>query len=1094
MAASDGDPAPRLPTRLEAVCDGLIEAGWLLALVVTPVFFNPHGAVSFDPDKAAVLQCIVVLMAAAWLVKVAAGGRAWRPVAVRQAEGKPDSWPGTVAAIPLVVPAALIGASTVAASLLSVDPHLSWLGSHHRAQGASTEIAYLVVFALTLGHFRTRTQWRRAAFAIILSSVPVALYGLAQHLGLDPIEWAAERVRVGSTFGNPIFLGAYLVFAFFVTIGELTERIAGLVTPRPTPSPEAGSTHSRQVLQSGVLLCLLALQSVAMVLSGSRGPVLGLLAGGYTFLLVGLLAARRAVTGTPGRPSWLRAVLARAWLVVLGGGLAVVGLLAAVNLPASPVAGLRELPYVGRLGTAFDLESRTARVRQLIWQGSLDLLSSREPLRTPAGTPDGLHRWRPLIGHGPETFALAFGRFHPPELARIERRDAIPDRAHNDTFQLLVVQGALGWMAWTAFFCLVFYYTLSWLGFIASARRRLGFWAAVVGGAAAGAAAPVAITGSAVLSGVGLSAGLMLGLLCFVTVSALLGGASELIGFREVLILTVLAAVAGHYVELTFGIAITTTRVLLWFLAAVLVVAGEVWMPGTEAPSGRSRGGRGPDRGSRGRPAPTDGLTARWSGVAAGLLTGAILVASSYALLTNPAGAGRAGSVAARALFGADSGSGVFWMLLATWLAAAALAPSAGSAAAPGPRRPGAVAFIAASLLPWTAYTVIQASRLAGDRRLQTAGHELVQVIEHASLHVVVLGLALLLLAVALGAAIAAPVSTGPTRRRRALLGTLSAVVGGVVVVAAAAAILRPSRADAFLKNGNALAAAGRPRPAIELLERAAELDPAEPSHQLSLGTTAVAAAQSAAGPDDRAGLFAVAETAFVHARALAPLDPDHTQNLARLWVVQAQAAGDAERRTALLARAEREYAAALEMRPYSQQLVLEYVGVLEALGETDRVPELVERAVGLDPADVTASLKLASLRRRQADRARAAGDRQQEIRLLDDAIEVIGRAYAADPGSEAVALALAAMYARAGRIEDALAAYQAVLDRFGEDSRAHRVMALLELSAGRPELALGHAERSLALATPQEQAEAMQVMRQVRRVLPTANREPPPS
>ncbi|MCW5882588.1 MAG: hypothetical protein KIS91_16785, partial [Anaerolineae bacterium] len=53
-------------TRLPSFLDRLIEGGWLAALVVTPLFFNLLTARTFEPDKAALLRAIVLVMLAAW--------------------------------------------------------------------------------------------------------------------------------------------------------------------------------------------------------------------------------------------------------------------------------------------------------------------------------------------------------------------------------------------------------------------------------------------------------------------------------------------------------------------------------------------------------------------------------------------------------------------------------------------------------------------------------------------------------------------------------------------------------------------------------------------------------------------------------------------------------------------------------------------------------------------------------------------------------------------------------------------------------------------------------------------------------------------
>ena len=61
-------------TRLEGFCDKIIEASWLAALVVVPLFFNVYSSRVFEPDKITALRSIAVVAAIAWVVKTVEGG------------------------------------------------------------------------------------------------------------------------------------------------------------------------------------------------------------------------------------------------------------------------------------------------------------------------------------------------------------------------------------------------------------------------------------------------------------------------------------------------------------------------------------------------------------------------------------------------------------------------------------------------------------------------------------------------------------------------------------------------------------------------------------------------------------------------------------------------------------------------------------------------------------------------------------------------------------------------------------------------------------------------------------------------------------
>ncbi len=57
-------------TKLSNFCNGVLEAGWLAALVLAPLFFNTYSARVFEPDKESLVRSIALIIAAAWLLKL----------------------------------------------------------------------------------------------------------------------------------------------------------------------------------------------------------------------------------------------------------------------------------------------------------------------------------------------------------------------------------------------------------------------------------------------------------------------------------------------------------------------------------------------------------------------------------------------------------------------------------------------------------------------------------------------------------------------------------------------------------------------------------------------------------------------------------------------------------------------------------------------------------------------------------------------------------------------------------------------------------------------------------------------------------------
>ncbi len=317
-------------TRLSRICDALIEAGWLVVLVVTPLFYNTLTNRVFEPDKIHLLRSIVLLMAVAWAIQIVDGLRA-----------PAESRPALRQAIrtPLVLPTLLLLGAMTLSTALSIVPRISLLGSYVRSQGLYTFLCYVALFFMVLTHLRTHAQVRRLAYAVVVASLPIALYAVIQHYGLDPLPWGGNvRERAASNLGNAIFLSAYLIMAFFIALERLVATLGTLYAREDPPGVAA-------YLQVACYLFILLMQGVAILFTQSRGPWLGFAAGLYVFSLVGVWLAGRWAGDHPAAPGWLRRAARPVWLGLVA--LAVLGIVfvAILNAPAGPLAALRQRPY-----------------------------------------------------------------------------------------------------------------------------------------------------------------------------------------------------------------------------------------------------------------------------------------------------------------------------------------------------------------------------------------------------------------------------------------------------------------------------------------------------------------------------------------------------------------------------------------------------------------------------------------------------------------------------------------------------------------------------------------------------------------------------
>ncbi|MDH7487873.1 MAG: hypothetical protein QHJ81_16565, partial [Anaerolineae bacterium] len=156
-------------------------------------------------------------------------------------------------------------------------------------------------------------------------------------------------------------------------------------------------------------------------------------------------------------------------------------------IPGGPLEKLRESPAIGRFGLLLDAESNSALVRKYIWEGAAKLVSYHDPLEFPDGTTDRFNLLRPLLGYGPESMYVAYNKFYVPDLAHVEKRNASPDRSHNETWDSLVITGVLGILVYLSVFTAVFYYGFKWIRLINNRRQKLMFYLFVLLGGAIGA-------------------------------------------------------------------------------------------------------------------------------------------------------------------------------------------------------------------------------------------------------------------------------------------------------------------------------------------------------------------------------------------------------------------------------------------------------------------------------------------------------------------------------------------------------------------------------------------------------------------------------
>ncbi len=657
-------------------CERALEIGWLIGVAVTPVFFNVYSSRVFEPDKLTTLRSLALVMAVVWLARFAERMlRGEKPLRVDLRT-------------PMVLPALLTMAIYFISSLFSLVPYTSFVGSYQRLQGTFTLFGYLVLFFAVLTTLRTRAQLNRLITMLILSSLPVALYGIVQHNGLDPLPWAGDvQRRVASNMGNAIFVAAYLIMIVPLTLVRIVQSFRDIL----------GREEARlsDILRASSYIFIVAVQLLTIWWARSRGPWLGLAAA--FFLLPYLLLMqlqRRAIaekTDLPPLP-WPRALvngfgfgfvslllagglfglgnlaLSGTAGVLVGGGLALLafgglwlyyvverrgwrwlwigwlalGLIAALGLLAINVPGplkdrVNDISALNRMTRLFEWESGTGKVRILIWEGAMEMIAPHAPITFPDGSKDTFNALRPLIGYGPESMYVGYNSFYPPELGHYEARNASPDRSHNETLDSVIITGILGLGVYLFTFGSVFYWALRWLGLLNN-RRQGWIYFGLMTFVSLALFILFWSLGHLYFFAVAIPLGVVVGLGLYLTwqafqilfsVEPFADSDGPEFHPHALLISGIVTAVLAHFVEINFGIAIAATRTVFWTLAGLLVVLGYRWLPAREPliqPEPRRR--------SRRREKPSTGWA--WSVLALSMLALFLLGTLAFDFITNP--------------------------------------------------------------------------------------------------------------------------------------------------------------------------------------------------------------------------------------------------------------------------------------------------------------------------------------------------------------------------------------------------------------------------------------------------------------------------
>lgn len=454
------------------------EATWLSAIVLVPLLFGFNATtLAFEEPKRYALHffALILLGMLTWTGVV-------RATAMLQRSGdrnSADIWPWIKKdpANALLAVTGLFMFAYILSTLLSPVPVFSFLGVDPKSTGYNlyTFLSFMIIMTAIVIYVTEIEQVWRIIYAIAFTGTLSGIYGVLQSNNWDMIGVVDHQIRVLSSFGNPIYFGAYLVITIPIT--------ASLI----------GHSWIKNIwLRSMLISTALSVQVLSLWLTGSRGPLTGfgaaLLVAGLTMTVlwswrqfdkeligaIAIMALGPIITMAVVAPTG--GVYSRS--IEFSGELnAAVSQLdespSAVStvdeIPDEPVpagseseshqlTGISAVPLDNWFGGSIDAGLGG---RADIWTDVVELSTSWERLQPDTGVSKLL---RPLFGYGPDML-----RYSTPLASDPRASMQVVDHAHNRYLQFL---GELGWVGLTLFIAVMA--TVTWMLVVLLYRIRSG--------------------------------------------------------------------------------------------------------------------------------------------------------------------------------------------------------------------------------------------------------------------------------------------------------------------------------------------------------------------------------------------------------------------------------------------------------------------------------------------------------------------------------------------------------------------------------------------------------------------------------------------
>jgi O-antigen ligase len=386
-----------------------IAAGIFLILLMPLIVNAPPLIPTYFPfivGKALFFRMMVEIIFGLWLVLI-----------FRFPEFRlPRSWLVTILGIYLL--AALL------AAFFGVSFTRSFWSTYERMEGVFNLLHWFAFVLVVASVVRQLKYWRWLLNANLAVGLFVAFVGIAQFYGVKVVPYIEQKIRIDSTLGNPVYVGAVMAVNIMMALALLAHTFESGRTAEAEDA-KAGKKRRRPQRAEPEGIPLVWLQRIfyavvigtdlyALVLAGARGAYFGLAAALIAFTVAYILRGRIKLVRLAG--------LAAVTVLALTGILLAVGIDSRfVRQTLAPKVPLVQ-EMVNFTSPETSVTKRWTAVRMAL-RGFTD---------------------KPVFGWGPENFSVVYDRYVPA--TAFERGPEYFDEPHSKPVEELATKGIVGFI------------------------------------------------------------------------------------------------------------------------------------------------------------------------------------------------------------------------------------------------------------------------------------------------------------------------------------------------------------------------------------------------------------------------------------------------------------------------------------------------------------------------------------------------------------------------------------------------------------------------------------------------------------------------